>query len=104
MARPNRFSSRVDVVIFGACVVLSLIATILPARMREPTASLLRRTLVAPLLRLQQGSERWRAAYQSSVREELRQDTLALAAARVPSLETENERGSRPVTVRRDAG
>src|SRR3954466_3651187 len=60
--------------------------------MREPTASVLRRTLVAPLLRLQQGSERWRAAYQSSVREELRRDTLALAAARVPTLETENER------------
>ena len=92
MARSNRFSSRLDVVIFGACVLLSLIATVLPARMREPTASLLRRTLVAPLLRLQQGSERWRAAYLSSVREELRRDTLALAAARGPALESENDR------------
>jgi rod shape-determining protein MreC len=92
VARSNRFSSRVDVVIFGACVLLSLIAMVLPSRMREPTASLLRRTLVAPLLRLQQGSERWRAAYQSSVREELRRDTLALAAARVPALEGENDR------------
>lgn len=92
MARPNRFSSRVDFVIFGACVLLSLIATVLPATLREPTASALRRSLVAPLLRLQQGAERWRAAYQSSEREELRRDTLALAAARVPPLETENER------------
>jgi rod shape-determining protein MreC len=92
VARSNRFSSRIDVVIFGACVLLALIATVLPARLREPTASILRRTLVAPLLRLQQGSERWRAAYQSSVREELRRDTLALAAARVPALETENDR------------
>ena len=92
MARSNRFSSRIDVVVFGACVLLSLIATVLPTRLREPTASLLRRTLVAPLLRLQQGSERWRAAYQSSVREELRRDTLALSAARVPALETENDR------------
>jgi rod shape-determining protein MreC len=92
VARSNRFSSRIDVVIFGACVLLSLIATVLPPRLREPTASMLRRTLVAPLLRLQQGSERWRAAYQSSVREELRRDTLALAAARVPALETENDR------------
>src|SRR3954471_3542472 len=65
---------------------------VLPARVREPTASTLRRTFVAPLLRLQQGSERWRAAYLSSVREELRKDTLALAAARVPTLETENDR------------
>ena len=92
MARPNRFSSRIDVVIFGACVALSLAAMVLPARLREPTASVLRRSLVAPLLRLQQGSERWRAAYLSSMREELRKDTLALAAARVPTLETENER------------
>ena len=92
MARPSRFSSRVDLVIFGACVVLALVATVLPARLREPTASTLRRTLVAPLLRLQQGAERWRAAYQSTEREQLRQDTLALAAARVPTLEGENER------------
>ena len=92
MARSNRFSSRLDVVVFGACVLLSLVATVLPARLREPTASVLRRTLVAPLLKLQQGSERWRAAYQSSEREDLRKDTLALAAARVPSLETENDR------------
>ena len=69
MARSNRLSSRIDVVIFGACVLLALIATVLPARMRDPAASLLRRTLVAPLLRPHQGSERWRAAYQSSVRD-----------------------------------
>ena len=92
MARSNRFSSRLDIVVFGACVALALAAMVLPARVREPTASTLRRTFVAPLLRLQQGSERWRAAYLSSVREELRRDTLALAAARVPTLETENER------------
>jgi rod shape-determining protein MreC len=92
VARSNRFSSRIDVVVFGACVALALAAMVLPARVREPTASTLRRTFVAPLLRLQQGSERWRAAYLSSVREELRKDTLALAAARVPTLETENER------------
>jgi rod shape-determining protein MreC len=92
VARSNRFSSRIDVVIFGACVLLSLIAMVLPARLREPTASVLRRTLVAPLLRLQQGSERWRAAYQSSERNELRRDTLAVTAARVPALETENDR------------
>jgi rod shape-determining protein MreC len=92
VARSSRFSSRLDVVIFGACVALALVATVLPARMREPTASVLRRTLVAPLLRLQQGAERWRAAYQSSEFERLRRDTLALSAARVPALETENDR------------
>lgn len=92
MARTARFTARVDLVIFGACVLLSLIATVLPANLREPVASTLRRTLVAPLMRLQQGAERWRAAYLSSERIELRRDTLALSASRVPTLETENER------------
>jgi rod shape-determining protein MreC len=92
VARTGRLSSRTDVVTFGVCVLLSLIAMVLPARLREPVASGLRRSLVAPLLQLQQGSERWRAAYLSSEREELKRDTLALAAARVPTLENENDR------------
>jgi rod shape-determining protein MreC len=87
-----RFSARLDVVIFGACVILSLIAMVLPANLREPVASALRRSLVAPLIRLQRGAEQWRAAYLSSERVELRRDTLALAAARVPTLEIENDR------------
>ena len=92
MARASRFTARVDVVIFSACVLLSLVAMVLPTDLREPVASTLRRTLVAPLMRLQQGAERWRAAYLASERVELRRDTLALAAARVPALETENDR------------
>ena len=92
MARTGRISSRTDVLLFGVCVLLSLLAMVLPVRLREPVASALRRTLVAPLLQLQEGSERWRAAYLSSQREELKRDTLALAAARVPTLENENDR------------
>ena len=92
MARAARFSNRFDLVLFGGCVLLSLVAMVLPPNLREPVASSLRRTLVAPLVRLQQGAERWRGAYLSAEREELRRDTLALAAARVPTLETENER------------
>lgn len=92
MARANRFSSGIDVIIFGVCVMLSLAAMVMPDRAREPVASGLRRSLVAPLLRLQKGAERWRAAYLSAERETLKQDTLALAAARVPPLQTENER------------
>ena len=92
MARTARFGARLDVVIFGACVILSLIAMVLPTNLREPVASALRRSLVAPLIRLQRGAEQWRAAYLSSTRVELRKDTLALAAARVPTLEIENDR------------
>ncbi len=92
MARSGRFGTRLDLVLFAACVVLSLVATMLPANVREPVASTLRRSMVAPLVRLQMGAERWRAAYLSSETRELRRDTLALAAARVPTLETENDR------------
>ena len=92
MARAARFSNRFDLVLFGACVLLSLVSMVLPPNLREPVAASLRRSLVAPLVRLQQSAERWRAAYLSAEREELRRDTLALAAARVPTLESENER------------
>ena len=68
MARTGRISSRTDVVLFAVCVFLSLLAMVLSQRLREPVASALRRTLVAPLLQLQEGSERWRAAYLSSQR------------------------------------
>jgi rod shape-determining protein MreC len=92
VARSSRFSGRLDLVLFGACILLSLVAMMLPANLREPVASGMRRTFIAPLMRLQIGAERWRAAYLSSERLELRRDTLALAAARVPTLEIDNDR------------
>jgi rod shape-determining protein MreC len=92
VARAARFTNRFDLVLFGGCVLLSLVSMVLPPNLREPVAGSLRRSLVAPLVRLQQGAERWRGAYLSAEREELRRDTLALAAARVPTLESENER------------
>jgi rod shape-determining protein MreC len=92
VARTSRFTERVDIVIFAACIFLSLVAMFLPANLREPVAGTLRRSFVAPLMQLQKGAERWRSAYLSSERVELRRDTLALAAARVPTLETENDR------------
>ena len=92
MARTARFGNRLDIVLFGGCILLSLMSMVLPPNLREPVAGSLRRSLVAPLVRLQRGAERWRGAYLSSMREELRRDTLALAAARVPTLESENDR------------
>jgi rod shape-determining protein MreC len=92
VARAARFTNRFDLVLFGGCVLLSLVSMVLPPNLREPVAGALRRSLVAPLVRLQRGAERWRGAYLSAEREELRRDTLALAAARVPTLESENER------------
>lgn len=92
MARAARFTNRFDLVLFGACILLSLVSMVLPPNLREPVAGSLRRSLVAPLVRLQEGAERWRGAYLTAERAELRRDTLALAAARVPTLESDNDR------------
>ena len=92
MARAARFTNRFDIVLFGACILLSLVSMVLPPNLREPVAGALRRSLVAPLVRLQRGAEKWRGAYLTAEREELRRDTLALAAARVPTLEADNDR------------
>ena len=92
MARTSRFTAQADIVLLVACLLLSLIAMVLRPNMREPVAGALRRSVVAPMLQLQKGAERWRSAYLASDRVELRKDTLALAAARVPTLESENDR------------
>ena len=92
MARAARFTNRFDLVLFGGCILLSLVAMVLPPNLREPVAGTLRQSLVAPLVRLQRGAEKWRGAYLTAEREELRRDTLALAAARVPTLEADNDR------------
>ncbi len=90
MARAARFSSRVDAVILGACILLSLVVLVLPLSAREPVAQVLRRSIVAPLVGLQRGAEQWRAAWLSRGREALVRDTLAMRAFAVPALETEN--------------
>ncbi|HVE77980.1 MAG TPA: hypothetical protein VNA89_03910, partial [Gemmatimonadaceae bacterium] len=65
MARAARFGSRTDVLVLGFVVLLSLIARGLPENLSDPLGSLLRRTLVAPLVSLQTAAERWRAAWVS---------------------------------------
>jgi rod shape-determining protein MreC len=90
VARATRASSRVDVAVFGACLMLALITTVLPARMKEPAAGALRRSAVAPLVTLQAGAERWRNAWLVSERDQVVRDSLALQAFAVPALQNEN--------------
>jgi rod shape-determining protein MreC len=92
MARAARFSGRLDTVVFAGCIVLALAASALPTQMREPVASSLRRSLVAPLVGLQQSAEGWRAAWLESERKTLERDTIALELAQKQSLQLENER------------
>ena len=92
MARAARFSGRLDTVVFASCIVLALVASGLPNQMREPVASSLRRTIVAPLVGLQQNAERWRSAWLESERKTLERDSIALQLAQATALTVENDR------------
>jgi rod shape-determining protein MreC len=92
VARAARFSSRIDLAAFGLLILLALIAAAAPATMREPVARVMRRTVVVPLVGLQRGAERWRAAWLASERETLATDSAALKAFQVPVLQNENQR------------
>jgi rod shape-determining protein MreC len=87
-----RLSGRFDTVVFSGCVILALVASALPNQMRDPVASGLRRSIVAPLVGLQQNAERWRAAWLESERKTLQRDTIAMQLAQAQALSVENER------------
>ena len=91
MATAARLGSRIDAGLLAGCVVLSLIAIALPNESREPIASALRRTIVAPLVGLQRGAERWRSAWVSSERLQLAQDSLLCAPSKSQALQLEND-------------
>jgi rod shape-determining protein MreC len=92
VARAARFSTRIDLAAFGLLILLALIAAAAPATMREPVARVMRRTVVVPLVGLQRGAERWRAAWLASERETLQTDSASLKAFQVPVLQSENQR------------
>jgi rod shape-determining protein MreC len=83
--------SRVDVGLLAACVVLSLIAVALPPKDREPIATALRRTIVAPLVGLQSGAERWRSAWITNEQRQLVADSVAMRAIKAQALQLEND-------------
>ena len=87
-----RLSGRFDTVVFVGCVILALVASALPAPMRDPVASGLRRTIVAPLVGMQRSAERWRAAWLESEARTLQRDSLALEFSKARALEVENDR------------
>lgn len=90
--RAERQGSRADTAVFVACLALSLTALALPEGIRQPVSSALRSTVLLPLLQLQE-----RAAVSAESRQNVDQlraerDSLSLAAAGVPMLESENAR------------
>src|SRR3954462_12305588 len=87
-----RLSGRFDAIVLATCIVLALVASALPLQMRDPVASGLRRSIVAPLVGLQQSAERWRAAWLESERKILTRDSLALQLVQARALSVENDR------------
>jgi rod shape-determining protein MreC len=87
-----RFGGRLDTLVLAGCIILALVASALPAGMRDPVASSLRRTIVAPLVGLQSGATRWRSAWLESERKSLERDSLALQVVQAQALTVENER------------
>jgi rod shape-determining protein MreC len=71
---------------------MALLATVLPVNLREAIAGGLRRTVVAPLVSLQQQAERGRSAFLSREATTNRLDSLSLRNMQLATLESENER------------
>ena len=92
MARAIRSNTRVDLIVLSACIVLALVARALPNTMRDPMATGIRRTFLAPLVMLQEKSEKGRKSLLAADAKQAHLDSLSLDAMRAGLLEAENER------------
>jgi rod shape-determining protein MreC len=79
-------------IVLGACALLALAARGLPENMREPVASSMRRTFLAPLVMLQERAEASRRSLLLDNARTAIRDSVALKAMTVTSLESENDR------------
>ncbi len=84
-------SSRLDTGLLLACCVLSVIALVLPDRMGEPMATIIRRTVLAPLLTVQGQSETVRSAITARDDDLVLRGAAAAQAATAPALAAEND-------------
>src|SRR5262245_26784165 len=88
----DRYGSRVDTLLFLACVALSIAALSLPEPWRDSIATGLRQTVLAPLIALQQQSEELRTSRARFTAVEGQRDSAMLAATFLPELRNENAR------------
>ncbi len=88
----DRYATRGDTFVLLGCLALSLVAMSLPAGVRDPTASGLRRTVLWPLLQLQTQSELFRTSRARFSRVVAARDSFAVAAAGLGELRAENAR------------
>jgi cell shape-determining protein MreC len=85
-----RLRTRFDIVLFAGCVLAALLPLAVPAA-REGIAGALRRTVVAPLVGLQQGAERWRNAWLAREAQLMAGDSVSLRMAAARAMEVEND-------------
>ncbi len=92
MARVARASNRLDRTVLAAFAVLSIVALLLPGQLRESVASGLRRSVLAPMLVLQERAELSRRAFLAHEVVTSANDSVSLRAMGVTSLQEENVR------------
>ncbi|HUF28344.1 MAG TPA: rod shape-determining protein MreC [Gemmatimonadaceae bacterium] len=91
MSRAGRFETRFDLVLLVGCAFLGFFVRALPAHVRDPLASTIRRTVLAPLVSLQRSAELTRGALDTYDSRTVALDSLALQAMEARSLAAEND-------------
>lgn len=89
-ARAARSSTRFDQFVLGACILVALIVLVLPLTVREPIAATLRRSLLAPMVMLQERAELSRRAFLLHEERMADRDSVTMRALSVAALEAEN--------------
>jgi rod shape-determining protein MreC len=87
----ERYGSRADLIVFVACLVLSLVALALPEALRAPIAGALRRTVLFPVVAVERQAVSSREERQDVLALRAQRDSLALASALLPALSSENQ-------------
>ena len=90
-ARAVRNSTRFDQFVLGGCILVALIILVLPLTVREPIAAGLRRSLLAPMVMLQERAELSRRAFLLHEEKMAERDSVTMRALGVAALEAENE-------------
>jgi len=85
-------NSRVDLIVLVTAALLALVARGLPPNLRDPVASSMRRTFLAPLVALQERAEASRRSLILDSERTAIRDSVALRAMTVTALESENDR------------
>ncbi|MEP7065896.1 MAG: rod shape-determining protein MreC [Gemmatimonadota bacterium] len=87
-----RAYSRRDTILFVSCLVAAFAAIQLPDRIRDPLASALRQTILAPLVSLQSGAEQSRRSWLTRELREAQRDSIALRAMSLDASLADNDR------------